>query len=202
MVGVNVDTEVLADDDSDGVCEIDAEVALAPETVHRLCCDSSVVAIIRGEDGQPLTATKRTRTIPRWLRRAVHARDEGCRFPGCGEKLFIDAHHVHYWSKGGPTVPTNVLELCWFHHRLVHEGGWTVRFLEGGEVIAITPGGSVISNDIEPPAPVDSTLAARNVASGVAVDDRTITPNWWNDPLNLGDIVGGLAWRDDRGQVA
>jgi hypothetical protein len=202
LVGVNVDAEVLAHDDPEGVCEIDGEVALAPETVHRLCCDSSVVAIIRGENGEPLTATKRTRTIPRWVRRAVHARDKGCRFPACGEKVYIDAHHVRYWSKGGPTVPSNVLELCWFHHRLVHEGGWTVRFLDDGEVIAITPGGNVISSTIEPPSRVASTLAKCNEGAGVAVDSTTITPNWWNDPLNLGDIVGGLAWLDDRGAVA
>lgn len=53
-----------------------------PETVRRLCCDSSVTAIIRRQDGEPLTVTKRTRTIPRWVRRAVHARDGDCRFPG------------------------------------------------------------------------------------------------------------------------
>jgi hypothetical protein len=202
MVGVNVDAEVLADDDPDGACEIDGEVALAPETVRRLCCDSSVAAILQGANGEPVAATKRTRTIPRWVRRAVHARDKGCRFPGCDEKVFIDAHHVRHWSRGGPTIPTNVLELCWFHHRLVHEGGWTVRFLEDDEVIAITPGGNVISSKVEPPAKVGSTLAAHNRASGVAVDEQAITPSWWHDPLHLGDVVGGLAWWDERGEVA
>jgi hypothetical protein len=199
MVGVNVDAEVLADDDPEGVCEIDGEVALAPETIHRLCCDSSVVAILRSEDGAPLTATKRTRTIPRWVRRAVHARDNGCRFPGCGEKVFVDAHHVRSWSRGGPTIPTNVLELCWFHHRLVHEGGWTVRFLEGGEVIAITPAGNVISSAIEPPARTVSSIGDLNATNGLSEGSKPIVPNWWNDPLRLGDVVGGLAWWDDHG---
>jgi hypothetical protein len=204
MVGVNVDAEVLAADDPDGTCAVDGEVALAPETetVRRLCCDSSVVAIVRGQNGEPLTVTKRTRTIPRSVRRAVHARDGGCRFPGCGEKVFIDAHHVRHWSKGGPSIPTNVLELCWFHHRLVHEGGWTVRFLEHDEVIAITPGGNVISSSIEAPTGVGSTIAQRNAGCGVADEERSITPNWWNDPLHLGDIVAGLQWRDEWGGAA
>jgi hypothetical protein len=200
MAAIDVDAEVITDDDPEGRCEVDGEVALAPDTVRRLCCDSSVAAI-RGQSGEPPTVTKRTRTIPRWVRRAVHARDGGCRFPGCGEKVFIDAHHVRHWSKGGPSIPTNVLELCWFHHRLVHEGGWTVRFLEDDEVIAITPDGNVISSTIEPPAGVSSTIAERNAGCGVAVDERSIAPNWWNDPLHLGDIIGGLQWRDERGEV-
>jgi hypothetical protein len=202
MAAVNVDVDVITDDDPEGQCESDGEVALAPETVRRLCCDSSVAATIRRQNGEPLTVTKRTRTIPRWVRRAVHARDGGCRFPGCGEKVFIDAHHVRHWSKGGPSIPTNVLELCWFHHRLVHEGGWTVRFLEDDEVIAITPGGNVISSAIERPTGVSSTIVERNAGCGVAVDERSIAPNWWNDPLHLGDIIGGLQWRDERGEVA
>jgi hypothetical protein len=84
----------------------------------------------------------------------------------------------------------------------VHEGGWTVRFLEDDEVIAITPGGNVISSTIERPTGVSSTIAERNAGCGVAVDERSIAPNWWNDPLHLGDIIGGLQWRDERGEVA
>jgi hypothetical protein len=80
--------------------------------------------------------------------------------------------------------------------------GWTIRFLEHDEVIAITPEGNVISNKIEPPVGVGSTIAQHNEAAGLAIDARTITPNWWNDPLNLGDIIGGLAWHDDNGTAA
>lgn len=198
MVGINVDADALVDDDPNGPCEIDGQVALAPETVRRLCCDASVAAIVRGQNGDPLGVTKRTRTIPRWVRRAVHARDQGCRFPGCGERAFVDAHHVRHWSRGGPSTPSNVVELCWFHHRLVHEGGWTVRFLDGGEVIAVTPGGNAISNTIEPPPTVASTVIERNRGAGLTIDQHTITPVWWNDPLHLGDIIGGLGWWDER----
>jgi hypothetical protein len=95
-----------------------------------------------------------------------------------------------------------VLELCWFHHRLVHEGGWTVRFLEDDEVIAITPCGNVIPSTIEPPAKVDATIAEANRGAGVAIDERSIAPNWWNDPLHVGDIISGLEQCDERGEVA
>jgi hypothetical protein len=202
LVGVNVDADVLADDDPDGTCVVDHEVALAPETVRRLCCDSSVVAIIRSEDGEPLTVTKRTRTIRQPVRRAVQARDKGCRFPGCGERAFTDIHHIRHWVRGGPSDPTNLLQLCWFHHRLVHEGGWTVRFLENDEVIAITPEGNVISNVIEPTVRASKTLGQRNRAAGLAIDETTIIPRWSGDHLHLGDVIGGLEWLDAGADAA
>ncbi len=199
MVGVNVDADVLVDDDPDGTCELGDGPALPVETVRRLFCDSSTVAIIRRQNGEPLTVSKRSQTLPRSARRVARFRDKGCRFPGCGERIFIDVHHIHHQSRGGGHEVTNVVELCWFHHRLVHEGGWTLRFLEHDEVIAITPSGNVISSTIEPPNRVASTIEQRNHGVGVAIDGTTITPNWWNDPLNLGDIIGGLEWLDERG---
>ena len=202
MVGVNVDAEVLVDDDPDGMCELVDGPALPVETVRRLFCDASTVALIRRENGEELTVSRRSQTLPRAARRAARFRDRGCRVPGCGERTFVEVHHIRHQSRGGGHENVNVLELCWFHHRLVHEGGWTIRFLEDDEVIAIAPGGNVISNRIEPPVGVASTLAERNGSVGLAIDERAITPNWWNDPLHLGDIVASLQWRDEGGAVA
>ncbi len=72
-------------------------------------------------------------------------------------------------------------------------------FLEHDEVIAITPEGNVISSVIEPRERVRTTIGERNRADGLTIDATTITPTWWNDPLNLGDIVAGLEWHDERG---
>ncbi|HEU5309048.1 MAG TPA: DUF222 domain-containing protein [Acidimicrobiia bacterium] len=202
MVGVNVDAEALIDDDPDAMCELNDGPALPVETVRRLFCDASTVALIRRENGEPLTVSKRTSSLPRSARRAARFRDKGCRFPNCGERVFVDVHHIHHQSRGGGHEHVNVIELCWFHHRLVHEGGWTVRFLEHDEVIAITPTGNVISSFVEPPSSARSPISERNDAAGVSIDATTITPNWWNDPLHLGDIIGGLAWHDEQGGAA
>ena len=72
MVGVNVDAEVLIDDDPEGVCELDDGPALPAETVRRLFCDASTVAIIRRQHGEPLTVSRRSRTLP-----AGHAERRG-----------------------------------------------------------------------------------------------------------------------------
>jgi len=44
-------------------------------------------------DGRVVEVATRTRTIPPALRRALHHRDRGCRFPGCGVR-FGQGHHI------------------------------------------------------------------------------------------------------------
>ena len=65
--------------------------------------------------------------------RQVRYRDRGCRFPGCRTKSFTQAHHVVWWRNGGRTTLDNLLLICSFHHRLVHEHGWSVRRDADGE---------------------------------------------------------------------
>ena len=57
---------------------------VSAETSRRLACDASRVVMRHDEDGRVVEIGARTRTIPPALRRALHHRDRGCRFPGCG----------------------------------------------------------------------------------------------------------------------
>jgi hypothetical protein len=96
------------------------------ESVRRLCCDGETVVIVEDEDGEPLNVGRKTRTVPTAIKRALWSRDKGCVFPGCSNKRFVDAHHVQHWSAGGETRLDNLLLLCTRHHRLVHEGGFSI----------------------------------------------------------------------------
>jgi Domain of unknown function (DUF222)/HNH endonuclease len=125
QVVVHVDSDALANDDGEGGCALDDGPAIAPETARRLACDASVVAISERE-GHPMRVGRKTRTIPPAVRRALRARDRGCRFPGCENRRFVDAHHVQHWARGGETRLDNLVLLCCHHHRLVHEGGYAV----------------------------------------------------------------------------
>jgi len=131
QVVVHTDQAVLAED-ADGCCHVDGATAIAPETARRLACDAAIV-----RDG------RRSRAVPPTLRRALRARDGGCRFPGCDNRRFVDAHHVRHWAKGGETTLDNLILLCRSHHRAVHEGGYSVdregRFFYpwGGEITAV-----------------------------------------------------------------
>jgi hypothetical protein len=105
----------VLEDDGEGGCALEDGSALAPESARRLACDASVV---RGG--------RKSRTIPSAIRRALRVRDRGCRFPGCENRRFVDAHHVRHWAQGGETTLTNLVLLCRRHHRAVHEGGYRV----------------------------------------------------------------------------
>jgi hypothetical protein len=68
------------------------------------------------------------------MMRELRHRDRGCRFPGCGSTAFSNAHHIVWWSRGGATDLDNLLLICGFHHRLIHEHGWTVERADDGRV--------------------------------------------------------------------
>ena len=89
----------------------------------------------------PIGIGRRSRIVPAWLRRHVDHRDGGCRFPGCGHTRWTDAHHIRHWGKGGPTDLDNLVLLCHAHHRLIHEGGWTIRGHPSGRLRFHDPGG-------------------------------------------------------------
>lgn len=145
QVVVHVDEAALRDDAQDGRCEAE-DAPLAPETARRLACDCSLLSMIE-RDGSPLHVGRRTRTISPALRRALRSRDGGCRFPGCTQRRFVDGHHIRHWAHGGETDLPNLVQLCRRHHRLVHEGGFTLercgdglRFRRpNGEVIPAVP---------------------------------------------------------------
>jgi hypothetical protein len=40
--------------------------------------------------------------------------------------MFLKAHHIWHWELGGPTDYDNLVLVCLFHHKLAHEGGWSV----------------------------------------------------------------------------
>ena len=111
---VHVDESALTDDTG--------RSDLPVESVRRLTCDGSLVTV--SKEGQA-AAKKRTVSAP--LKRALFARDRGCRFPGCSHDRHLDAHHVMHWADGGATTKDNLILLCSRHHRLLHEGGFTIQ---------------------------------------------------------------------------
>jgi len=145
QIVVHVSAETLRDR-SAGCCEFEHGPSMAAETARRLSCDASVVALTESDDGDPLNVGRRTRTISASLRRALNARDRGCRFPGCANSRYLDAHHVEHWANGGETKPSNLVSLCRFHHHAVHEGGIRIEILDGGALRFVKPDGTAIDS--------------------------------------------------------
>jgi len=82
--------------------------------------------------------------------RALKARYRGCAGPGCDRPpSWTSTHHIEFWSRGGPSNLPNMLPLCYYHHRLVHEGGWQV--VKAGAEIKFIPPDHVIAKRTRAP---------------------------------------------------
>ena len=172
QIVVHVDTDTLTTTDDDGRCQLDDGPAINAETARRLACDASVVRIVE-RDGKPLSVGRKTRTIPPALRRALRARDRSCRFPGCDNTRYLHAHHVRHWAHGGETSLDNLIHLCGPHHRLVHEGGYSVVRERNGQIGFRDRRGGPI-----PYAPPrlrghPNGIIERNRREGLVIDGRT-----------------------------
>ena len=178
---LHVDADTLSADGEPGRSELEDGTRVPCETSRRLSCDASLVEITQASDGPVLDVGRKTRTIPPALRRALEARDRGCRFPGCGLR-FTDGHHVTHWADGGATSLANCLLLCRFHHRLVHEGGWQVGWWgRGRPVFFDRRGGTWFDGRWKPPQlprkPVEALLE-QNRLRGTIPDGWTAGARW------------------------
>jgi hypothetical protein len=115
--------------------------ALAEDTIRRLGCEAGLVPVLHDGSGEILSVGRKTRAVPPSIRRALRLRDRGCRFPGCTHTRHVDAHHVKHWADGGETKLSNLVELCRPHHRLLHEGGYSLRLADDGAPVFTRPCG-------------------------------------------------------------
>jgi len=175
---------------------LENNVRVSAETSDRLACDRSQVVITHGSDGTVLDVGRKTRVIHPALRRALKHRDGSCRFPGCSQQR-CDAHHVEHWAEGGKTELDNLLLLCRYHHRALHEGGFRVELDADGISRFYAAAGWEIPE--APPAPrlegdPAVGLTRRNWVDGIEIDSSTGFPRWQGEKLDLGYAIDGL-WR-------
>ncbi len=194
QIVVHVAAETLRDRTA-GCCELEHGPSMAAETARRLACDASVIALIENDDGEPLNVGRKTRTISAPLRRVLNARDKGCRFPGCCNSRYIDAHHVVHWANGGETKPSNLISLCRFHHHAVHEGGIRIEVLDDGAFRFVKPDGAAI----------DSVLPGCTQPAGdwhvLTTEPRAGLAKWTGEKMDLGlavEVLMQQATRDRR----
>ena len=188
QIVVHVDAETLRDGCA-GRCELEDGPSLPAETVRRLACDASLVTVLEDEEGEPLNVGRKTRSIPPALRRALNARDRGCRFPGCSNTHYVDAHHIHHWAQGGETKLSNLVQLCRFHHRQVHEGRVVVQILDDGALRFLKPNGESfdsIAPDHTRPLPDWHQLLEDHKEQGIQIDKNTATTRWRGEKMDYG----------------
>jgi hypothetical protein len=122
--------------------DLDLSLPISIRTAERLACDCTMSRVLMA-GSMVIDVGRATRTVSAPTMRALRVRDKGCRFPGCDRQVnWSSPHHIIHWARGGPNNLPNMVLLCYFHHRLVHEGGWQViksgrefRFLPPDRVV-------------------------------------------------------------------
>jgi len=144
---VLVDLPTLVGDDYT-LAELSSGTPVSRATVERIACDATVRRVVFGPRGLPLDVGRASRNIPSAVRVAVTLRDRHCRFPYCDRPpRFCDIHHVDHWTRDqGPTSVSNCILLCTFHHRALHEGGFSVRHDGQGGLIYTRPDQSILAH--------------------------------------------------------
>jgi hypothetical protein len=222
QVVVHIDQAVLSDvampaDDEPHRCELDDGPALALDTARRLACDATIIGLVESADGEPLDIGRKTRSIPPALSRALRARDGGCRFPGCDRTRFTEGHHVEHWADGGETKLSNLVTLCGFHHRLVHEGGFGLTATDDGLFIFTRPDGRRVQENgercfrgnisRERPAPYpgfEETLRLHilNRDAGVTITAETGRCQWRGESMDYSTAIEAMQFLEQRTSTA
>jgi hypothetical protein len=78
----------------------------------------------------------RARTATAAQRREVLRRDGYCcRTPGCPHRMWLELHHLVFFSRQGETVRANLVTLCSRCHRNVHNGSLKIAGDADGRLI-------------------------------------------------------------------
>ena len=175
---------------------------LAPATARRIACDAALVPLVEDGSGSVLNIGRKSRTVPPAMRRALTARDGGCRFPGCCTSRHVDAHHIHHWCDGGETSLDNLVLLCRYHHRLLHEGGYFIEKTEGKALRFMNTGGRQIPSALypqfeamEPRSDGKIELELQHESMGLTIDSRTAVTRWCGERMDYRMAVEALLRR-------
>jgi hypothetical protein len=137
---VTVDMATLSKQPGSPAAELEWSQPIPAETARRLACDCSITPILRGAESHQVDAGPTRRSISPAKKRALVARDKGCRFEGCDRPAaWTDGHHIIHWADGGSDELPNLVLLCRRHHYRFHEEGWRLWWGDDGELVASPP---------------------------------------------------------------
>ncbi len=134
-------------------CHVEDGPAVSVSTAQMLGCTAALSWMRHDPDGAVLALGRRRRRPTAALRRAARERDKcRCRFPGC-ESRRVDLHHIVHWCHGGRTDLENIISLCPYHHKLVHERGYLIAAPPDGSFTFCRPDGTALPHSPPLPSP-------------------------------------------------
>jgi hypothetical protein len=106
----------------------------------------------------------------------------------------VDGHHIQHWAQGGETKLANLITLCRFHHRQVHEGKVVVDCLDDGAFRFTRPQGGSFDSPQPPTANWDDLMTNQPIR----ITPQTANTAWRGEALNVDHAVGWLMQRTER----
>ena len=196
LVTLHVDLDALCSDteaepdtgtEAPRTCHIDGAPSatphphsVSPATALRLLCGADLEALLQQAE-HAVGVTDRTALVRGRLRRHILLRDGTCRYPDCGRAAALDIHHIIHRHHGGSNHTSNLVSLCAYHHRLVHEGGWSIEGSpDTGALTFTSPTGHQVSSE---PASGPEGESSAIASMGRTADDGRC--QWQGDRLDL-----------------
>src|SRR5690349_10883384 len=164
-------------------CHVEDGPAISVSTAQMVTCTAALSWMTHGDADAILALGRRRRRPSSAIRRAARERDHGrCRYPGC-ESRRTDLHHIQHWINGGPTDLDNLISLCPWHHKIVHDRGYTIAAppAAGGTFAFYRPDGTPLPASPPLPGP-DSPV---DQAHDADITPDTIIPPWYGERLDL-----------------
>ena len=115
----------ISPDDVDQRCEFVNGVPVHPRLAIGALATGTLRRLVFGADNAIINLGRSVRTFPRHLRQALLVQGRGrCCAPGCDAPVaWLEADHIHPWSRGGPTDIRNGQSLCGPHNRIKRDHG-------------------------------------------------------------------------------
>lgn len=100
--------------------EMEHSQLLSSRSTERIACECNIARVLLDAESVVIDVGRSKRVVSTPLRRALEARDGGCRCPRCDRPArWSAARHVVHRIHGGSTDLDNLI-LHHRHHRMVH----------------------------------------------------------------------------------
>jgi hypothetical protein len=116
--------------------DLDTDDKISAGQARRIACNAGILPAVLGGASHRLDLGHSKRLYSEAQRIAVGLLHRTCAAEGCQRPFaWCELHHRRPWSAGGRTDLKDAVPLCHFHHRRIHDGGFTHRFQADGSVL-------------------------------------------------------------------
>ncbi|TQM44743.1 HNH endonuclease signature motif containing protein [Pseudonocardia cypriaca] len=185
-------------DATTGTARLEGGPEIPATTAQRLTCDARAQVLLNDRKGNRLYLGRSRRLATPAQIAALTVRDgAGCRFPGCTHTHYLHAHHVQHWLHGGPTDVDNLVLVCSFHHRLIHDHGYHIRWTSDGWEFS-RPDNTAIPAVAPMLTGSRESLIEMHTRARLRITRTTLTPDWYGERLDPQPILDALLPRRIR----